>query len=187
MPDGNGMTASFTLELDDWLNFNMYHLRNSPSARRIRNGMWIGVPIGFFFFAFVLGILSSGTSNRFLYAVVFAAAGFLRLAFYRQYYNWGMRRRVRKFLDEGDNEGLLGPQEVILSPNSIVARNDETEGKSSWKNVKKVVVTDDYVFVYVSSMSAFILPRRSFKAEISFDELGEMCQKYYKEAHAQLY
>ncbi len=111
--------------------------------------------------------------------------GILWLAFYHQYYDRTMRKRVRRFLEEGNNEGLLGPQELMLSPTSISVKDDETEAKSSWKNVKKVAVTEDYVFIYVTSVSAFIIPKRSFMAEISFDELGEMCQKYHKEAQAQ--
>ncbi|MFN3364818.1 MAG: YcxB family protein, partial [Exiguobacterium mexicanum] len=68
-------------------------------------------------------------------------------------------------IDERSNEGMLGLHTMDLEENGLRDLNEFGEARVSWAGIKEVVEEDDYVYLYNSSVSAYILPKRGLDME----------------------
>lgn len=98
------MRIGFRLSVDDYVAFNVYHVRSSPSYRRGLIVWGLMVPLGLFVVLSVLGFKESP-----VFSIVSAAipSGLLIL------WAWGgndgrLRKSAQKMYSEGENRGLGG-------------------------------------------------------------------------------
>jgi hypothetical protein len=96
--------------------------------------------------------------------------GLIIFVFYLPFYRWINTRQARKLLKEGDNKAVLGHHELSLSPEGIFVRTQTSESKTSWSAITKVLQNDQYVFLYVSSINAFVIPKKAFANESTLQE-----------------
>lgn len=64
---------------------------------------------------------------------------------------------------EGKNEGLLGEHTMTLSEDGIVDSNPNGETKVNWTGIIKLKEDDSNIYLYNSSVSAYIIPKRELK------------------------
>jgi hypothetical protein len=102
-------------------------------------------------FAFLCLTLGWPKSRRYLYSV----------------YARGMYR-------EGKNKGMLGRHEITIHDDNILEKNDSVSLEFRWTAIEKIVKTEKYIFVYVSSVSALLIPQRSFMNNTAYDEFYKL-------------
>ena len=66
---------------------------------------------------------------------------------------------VRTTYREGNNKGVFGPHELEVSPPDLIERNVVGEQRLWLGAVEKVGTSPSHAFVYVSSLSAHVIPR----------------------------
>lgn len=165
---------TYTLEFEDWVAFNQHHNQNWPYARRVR---WlIRILLSLVFVILALLYLVLGDMILFFFFVLMALVWFFGLPWL---FDFSIRQRLKKLIAGGKNM-WLGRHEMTISPDMFSSKNDTGEGKYNWQTVEKIDVTKDYIFIYVTPVSALIIPGRSFKGEISFTELARLSQKYFQ-------
>lgn len=54
--------------------------------------------------------------------------------------------------------------------------------KVEWLGIERVQKTGDFVFLYVTAISAFIIPKRAFSDEAAFERFYEKCLEYWHAA-----
>ncbi|MGM7637492.1 YcxB family protein [Bacillus sp. Hm123] len=63
-------------------------------------------------------------------------------------------------IQEGTNEGLLGEHHMILSEEGIIDSTSNGETKVTWSGIKTISEDKHNIYLYNSSVSAYILPKR---------------------------
>ena len=157
--------------LEDILAFNRFHYKNSPEMRKIYWKNMLVLPLlwlaGWIF-------LCLQDKDGFAHA---ASALFPLLTFswaYPLFFLWFYPRNVekltRKFLEEGNNQGMIGTQSLSLDEAGLKNDTSISSIQTSWKGTNQIVIFPDQSFaaIYVSSMSAHLIPRRAFPDEAAF-------------------
>lgn len=92
--------------------------------------------------------------------IIGGTVGFLYCLFYpkRSYFRH-IRKTTEQLYREGRDKGLLGEREIEFAEDGIIFRSEVEESKHKWEGIEKIVTIDDYTFVYVNPISAYILPR----------------------------
>lgn len=153
----------FELSEKDYISYNLDHARTSPTIKRsIMFQRFLG-PVMFLIVPFV--IKRKTTIPMLFWLSLFGIVSIIWVVFYPRYVNWEMGRRLTKMLKEANNKNLLSNRRLIISENGVSVWDKSGESHVDWDSVTKVENTNDYIYIYVSSVSAHIIPKRVFKDE----------------------
>jgi hypothetical protein len=92
----------------------------------------------------LLGLVG-GVAFRVIYPVLF-----------RVFHEHGLR----KFYSQGSTRGITGMRECELCADGVIVRSETGELKTRWEGLDRIVTTDDYTFIVLSSVSTHVIPRR---------------------------
>lgn len=68
-------------------------------------------------------------------------------------------------LEEGDNENLLNHRKLTLRVDGIQQISEHNVVNTPWEQIDSIWETEDYLFLYISSLSAYIIPKRAFNSK----------------------
>ncbi|MBN1046063.1 YcxB family protein [Clostridium botulinum] len=163
------MKLEFSIEEEDYINFNMHYLDNS---KKLKQSMYI--------FRFILPIIISFLIVYIISKIVRYHIIVLVIAYFLIYFIWiyffeksvdeSTRKRIKKVLSEGKNKGLLGKRTFEINDNYIKDSNKYRTQIVNINALEKIFITDEYVFFYISSISAFIVPLRIFESNEEKEE-----------------
>lgn len=155
------LEINYNLTEEDYLNFNLFHAKNSKTVTKSLVLQRFLSPIVFLIAAFVFSRITDGSLVGAL--IIFSGMGILWIIYYPKYFYSLIARQSKKMLKEGKNDGLLGERYMILSDEGIVDSSVNGETKVKWAGIKKLEEDSDYFYFYNSSVSAYILPKRMIK------------------------
>ncbi|ALC80213.1 YcxB family protein [Bacillus gobiensis] len=153
------MELKYELTKDDYLAFNLHYMKHSKMIKQSLFMQRFLTPIIFLVLPFVLFWMT----REFLigFFITFVLVSIVWMAFYPKYFFAYIKKRLLKALNEGSNDNLLGQHVFIPSEDGLIEKNSAGERKTSWSGIERVEENDDYYFLFLSSMSAYILPKRS--------------------------
>lgn len=159
------MKLQFVLAPEDHVAFNMFHFHHSPTMRRnVRNTIvlsWLAVVVLFLWLA-----LSQRDMLLLIVGVILSPLAPVLSA-------WGMRRQMRgnveNLIAEGKNQGIYGPQELELADGRLISRSEGRMSAVDVRFIERIVRTEDHLYLYVSGLSAHVVPR----AFVTDDELDD--------------
>lgn len=155
------MDLKYHLTEDDYINFNMFHIKNSESIMGALKKQRLFTPIFYLAFSF---IFSKILAIPFLFSFVpFFILSVLWVLFYEKYFFGRVIRQTKKMIKEGKNTSLLGDHHMVLTDEGIVDSTSFGETKVTWSGINEFKQDDRYFFLYNSAMSAYILPKRELK------------------------
>lgn len=164
------MNVSYELTPDDLADYALFHNTNSPTIRRQRLGC------AFMFLAIALMLPAAillETEDPVLETAVdiwpLLLGPLIGLLVFFACWRWSVRRTSRRMFQEGCKAGQYGRTALSLQDDGIREKQDSGDTFRKWAAVEKIAVTPDYLFVYVSGVEAFIVPRRTFANEDDFD------------------
>lgn len=170
------MEIKYELTKDDFLEFNLYHAENSKTVKKTLNIQRYIISIIFIFAAIVM---SSYLDIPYSFTIPFYLVVFLIwVLFYPKYFKWHIKRNVSKMLDEGKNKGIIGEQSLSISNEGIISISEVGEMKNNWSSVEKIVKTDKIILIYISSISAYIIPIKAFNNEEEVNSFISYVNKY---------
>ncbi len=152
------MEIRYSLTEEDYLNFNMFHIKNSKTAKRALNMQRFLTPILFIVASFVLSKV--GNISFLGLFIAFFMVSILWIIFYPRYFYSYVIRNTKKMIKEGKNDGLLGEHCMIFSEEGIVDSTTTSETKVTWSGIKNIKEDTHNNDLYNSSVSAYILPKR---------------------------
>jgi YcxB-like protein len=176
------MTAEYEITQDDLSAFSIYHHFHSPTARRQYLRSWF-VPAPMLLLACIgIWYLADRERGTPLRTFLDLLPLFSVVPLYLIYFPWAYRRKVWKIIagmtSEGHNRGLFSHHQVTISPERITDTSDLRQSSTAWRAVERVATNGDYAFVYVSALSAIIVPRRAFTTPTGFEEFVRMASRY---------
>src|SRR5262245_40395662 len=174
------MQVSFDLTKEDLIAHNLYRQQRSPSIQRQRR-MVSGV---FLIGGLALGavLLTHEHSSASFLAWAMVALLLVTPAILPSSYRRSTIKLVGRLIDEGKNKSLLGRKEITITPVDICGAGELRSMTVRWKAVERIEETSDYLYIYFSSLEAFIIPRRAFAGEADFAAFAAGVRKHWQAA-----
>ncbi|KXL52853.1 hypothetical protein CLNEO_18760 [Anaerotignum neopropionicum] len=154
------MEIKFELTEEDYIKFNLYHMENSPSQKKLHRSLRYALPL---LFTFPIYFIGSGVLKQpSLYWLIISILFFVVWIFYYpKRYKSSIRKQAQKLLREGDNSSYFGKKTMLIDENSIKIF-DELSSKTISKNsIKSIKIYDDLILIYLSAVTAHIIPTRN--------------------------
>jgi hypothetical protein len=180
--DRRHSVGSYELRSEDYIAFN--RVTKKRFADSVFVGIWSALAtLGFIFlFCLICGLVLSQFMSAlefrkyvpWLPMSIIGAAGFLFLWLYfyiyrpyvlsRLFHGQGLERRKRT---------------VTISPTLIETETGAMKASMPWSEVHRVVVTDAHVFLFLSSMTAIIVPARAFASPQEAKSFGDDARAWH--------
>ncbi|WFR59307.1 YcxB family protein [Anaerocolumna sp. AGMB13025] len=154
-----------TLDDEDYLLFNQYHLLNSPSGKKSLMSFRFITPFLCFMVIVIFCIAGSDFELILSEAIVMTIISILWIGYSKKEILKSMNKRIIKMKKEGrlpySNEAILKFDDEKINE---IAPN--TENITKYSLIEKIVVTEKAIYIYFSSVQAYILPVTAFSAEM---------------------
>lgn len=170
------MELIFELTEEDYINYNLDHSKKSPSMKKSILIQRIMGPVIFVIAPFV--IIQFSEIPLWYWLMIFGLSSIAWFVYYPKYTMWEIKRRVKKMLEEGNNENLFNQRKLLLTDEGITETSSIGASNISWDKIESLEETEDYLYIYISSVSAHIVPKRIFE---NLDEQEEFVGKIAKE------
>lgn len=171
------MEIKYNLTEEDYLNFNLFHVKNSNTVKRALNIQRFLFPVLFIVISY---LFSKMTEISFLGVFIpFLLISILWVIFYPKYFYRFIIRNTKKLIREGKNEDLLGEHRMTLSEEGIVDTTSNKETKVTWSGIQMIKEDEHSIYLYNSSVSAYILPKKDLH---NVEETKALIQAKIKDA-----
>jgi len=175
---GEGMTVEFEQEIQDMVTFHVHYFNKRMPVRRHLLGVLALVPL---VMAALLyrerGPLEpvSLLTYWMLGMGVFLAVMWLYSLLARRYL---IERNLHKLLGPGRNLNLTGPRRITITPDFVISSSPLTQSASRWLGIEKIETDGQNIYIFNSTMTAFILPRRAFNSSQHYAEFLAQANDY---------
>jgi hypothetical protein len=95
-----------------------------------------------------------------------------------------MKKNVIRLFGEGKNRGILGEHTVEATDTEFVDKTDSGEQRTRISDLERIETNSDYAFIYISAISAHIIPRNNL-LEGDCDLFLQDIKKRYDQAEQQ--
>jgi hypothetical protein len=162
------MHVRYTVTLNDFVVFNLYITRKSGVGRSAYFILWLGLPI-----LFALGALQAVQFSREIAALAFVILAVFWLCFFPFRYRDALARNARTFVKKLGGRGIIGERGLILSEELLVAISETFRTEARWENMTGVDVVGEYTYIFLTGISALILPRRGFDSDSEYEAVRD--------------
>lgn len=153
------------LDDDDYLLFNQYHLLNSPSGKKSLLSFRFIIPFICFMFVVIFCIAGSDFQLILIEAIVLTILSIFWIGYSKKMILKSMEKRIMKMKKDGrlpySNDAILR-----FDDESINEITPKTENKTNYSLIEKIAVTDKAIYIYFSSVQAYILPVTAFSEDM---------------------
>ncbi|MDP9195337.1 MAG: YcxB family protein [Pseudomonadota bacterium] len=87
-------------------------------------------------------------------------------------------RRVKALFAKGKNRSIFGPWTITISPEHVLVETPWIRTTVAWPAIEKVERVRDDIYIYITTASAWSVPRRAFDSEATFQAFYNECRKY---------
>jgi len=178
----SAMIIEYDLTKHDLIVFNLYHVRHSPTIRRqYLISLFVPAVIGLLVCIVIwyLAVQTSGTPLKTLLALL---PLFTFVPLYVVLFPWAYRRNLRKNIDgmvrEGKSRGLFTRHRLTLSEETVGEVSEYSETSTAWQAVERVVMTEEYGYIYINALAAIIVPRRAFPGTSEFEAFVQTAMRH---------
>lgn len=162
------MELNYKLTEEDYVDFNLFHAKNSPAVQKQVTMQRIFVPLLYIVLAF-LAFTYLDMPSFLVLSVMFFIMGILWAIFYPAYFYRLIKRNAAKMMREGKNEAVLGAHKMIFTEDGLREVSPKGEMSISWSGIETFGEGESGFYLYNSGMSALIIPKKELgnSAEVS--------------------
>lgn len=177
--DANEQRLSIEYELvpEDFVAFQKHFSKHSQTGRKKSHWRWILMSL--VLVVLTLNFFSPKRISGDNWWIWLVGLLFLWAVFYVMA-NREQNRRVHQMFEDGSNKLLFGKRMVYITPDEFSESSMFCQTILKWAGIQNLVTTADHLFVYISTTTAFVVPRRAFRDESSFKTFSETAMAYYK-------
>lgn len=166
------MKISFELTIDDWMAFQKHYLSTSKQFKKTKILLVMILPIIlliFLFFEYFKGEFNYYTTTVYIIISLFW------VFFYLKRFDELSLKKTKKMIEEGNNSALLGTHNIEFSDGYFSVKEPGSEYKTNWSAINKIEENEKYIFIYITSVSACIIPK--FKIGNKKEKIAEFIKK----------
>lgn len=183
MPPDLSISVSYEFTKDDLVAFNHYHSRRSPTARRQFLRALLIFPSVWLVLWLVMVYFAGKEDGEFLQAAFALKPLIIFLPIYCIVFPLAHRRALRKaingMVNEGANRRLFGKRTITASEIGITESSAHGTSTTNWSAVERIVSLDEVTYVYLTALSAEVIPLRAFESASEYDAFVSKLQDYY--------
>ena len=168
------MELEYNLENQDLVNFNIFHIKNSPLIKK----QIILTRFGIAIFYIIVGSILSYLEQRHTSFIVFLVISVIWILFYKKYFISITKKNVVKMLQEDKNKGIIGKQKIIIEDDKLFEINEYSKIEHNKKCLNKILNDEKYYYLYLTSISALIIPKTSFENENKENNFIKMLEQF---------
>ncbi len=162
------MQVRYTVSLDDFVALNLYLTRKSGAGRPGYLMVWLVPPI-----LCAAGAVRALQHDHEPAAILFAAVAVFWLIFLPFRYRDALARNVRAFVKKLGGRGIIGERGLSLSEEMLVAVSETFRTEVRWENMTGVDVVGDCTYIFISGISALIVPRHGFDGDEEYEAVRD--------------
>ncbi len=92
---------------------------------------------------------------------------------------------MMELLKEGLNKVWFSESSLVLSQSSVLYSCEYAKSEHIWDGIEKIEILDGDFCIFVSSISAFVIPSRFFESEEEKQRIYEQCVAWHKAAQGE--
>lgn len=166
------MTIKFTLTEDAYFKFNLYHCDNSPAQKRTFRTLRFAPAI-------LIVIVSFAVFKDF--ASIGVAIGFMLAAlwilYYPKFHHKNLLKNVQKAMTEENLKEFTGEYSLSFLDDKIQETRHGSTMEIPYRKIEKIEHNDEYLYLYLDSMTAIIVPYSAFKSSEDRQTVLELVKK----------
>jgi hypothetical protein len=176
------MEIDFESTIDDVVYFNLYILTHqNPYKKNLKYSRVF--LIGFSVLCGILGILFLLVFSKYSIAsiIYFSLGLYLVFAYWYRFSSNNFRKRVRKAVVKQyssiPNEEICR-HNITISEEGLRDSSEFGESTQKWPAFNSVIQTDQYIYLFLRPGKGFIVPRRVFRDDTSFNLFAGKARNY---------
>lgn len=177
------MEIIYSLTVDDFVAFQKDALKNSKIMRDTKYFYLLFVVIFSLILCWIL--LLNYSDDGFSFDANFIDVlilFFLIIVFVRFWASDGFSEYgYRDLLKQNGNKSIFTVRKVEFHDTHLFSSVKGREGKADWNVMDKYSITDDYIFIYVASFEAYIIPKYKIEDKEKIKKIEEFVKKKFKE------
>ncbi|MTK11455.1 MAG: YcxB family protein, partial [Clostridiaceae bacterium] len=134
----------------------MYHMTHSTTLKKSLFVQRYVLSLIFLIIPFIVAKITN--IPLWYWLTIFTIYAVLRTIFYPKFFKNRMSKRLLKMVNEGKNMDMLGNRKLSLTEEGIINITKVSESKTRWDAIESIEETEKYIFIYISSVSAYIIP-----------------------------
>jgi YcxB-like protein len=162
------MKITVEITLEDLVAFNNFHLEHSPSTNRNKILRYVLTTV------LIINAVLAIIKGQIFTTIVFILLAIFVIFLWKKVFKYFVSRQVKAMYKEGKNQGTIGCNDMTIGDDAIVQENASGSYMTKWNYVEKVLKTERFILVYNSAVSAYIIPRRSFIDNISYNDFYDL-------------
>lgn len=162
---GASMKVCYINSIKEFVDFNIFTMKlDSSNIRRLRI-LKFSIPVICICSIVLYLYFIPYDSNDIEFKIFFILCIILSLSsiiFYSKFYYWLVRRALYKQFEASNNLNILSETVIELNENGISASAEKEYHMIPWSSVRKVNVTDRYIYIYLSILNGIVIPFNAF-------------------------
>lgn len=160
------MKVVMDLKGDDFWNFNKYVMFNMPKYRIAMMLSLLSIPVSCIIISKLLG---SGWVFSIIAGVIIGGLADV-LFIYR------IKSRTKKFVKT--NAGVLGEHLIEINEMGLYDATAKSKSHCAWKGIHELRQDKNNIYIFVNSMQATIVPKRSFNNQAEEQAFIQQVEQY---------
>jgi hypothetical protein len=181
MKERLAMQVSYTTTVEDFVFFSRYCAKKSATLWAMFLFGWLAVPI----IAVGAAVGVAMIDGLWPISIVIVISGLLFALIYPPIYRAWYDRTIRAYVREKGTRGMIGPITLILSDDRLVEITETTRSEVRWEDMKGIDVVDDYTFIFVTGLTAAIIPRHGFEFGEDYEAVRDFARSKLNSTQSQ--
>ncbi len=158
------MSYNYEITKDDYIDFNLYHMKNSSSNKIVFILLCYITPILFAIPIYIIGtnVLKQPSYYWVIISLIFIAGWIFT---YPKRYNRLIIRECTKSLKRNGSNNILGQKNLTVAEESIVIKGENSIDNIKLSEIKEIKLYKDLILIYLDINTAHIISTSSFTAE----------------------
>lgn len=174
------LEVSFDVLKQHLKDFSLYNVVNSPHLQKQVKKQRFIVPFIFVIALSLIGLLRADMTTWITIGVIVYLAWAM---VYNKWYIRAVKKNIKKDVDAavGDIDHI-GHCKLILKDSEIVEESNSRVHNFKYKDIMRLVETEEYVFVYNTENSGYVIPKEKFDdKEHQKNYINMLANKTHKE------
>lgn len=164
------MKISMHITKEDYWRFNKFVMYSMPKYRRIMLTNFIVLPL-------LLSIILKIIGKPWGYSVLVGISLGVLLDVFMYF---SIKRKVMRLADSKENAAWLGDHTIEFTEHGIDETTPVSSGHYNWVAIPEIRMTKDYIYIFISSMQAHIIPLACLSNQSEQTQLIQLLEEYTK-------
>jgi hypothetical protein len=168
-------TFNAKISEEDFIDYNMFHIKHSKVVKRTKIGLSFVFPVGFT----ILGLLiDRPLSTSFWIILAIGTVG--TYLWIPRLMDKTTQKRIRKMLNEGKNGELFDERTYAFDDQGIKVTSENSSNSYKWQSITRIAENETTFYLYVSSLQAILVPKRFLETQEQVDAFRTYIESFVK-------